>query len=199
MRTPNTADDQRVFVPSHRGAVFSGEYRYLLWRTWDVARPRLLWVMLNPSVADETKDDPTIRRCVGFSRQWGYGGLDVVNLFALRTSDPKILPFAADPVGPENDRYIAEAARHATEIAVAWGEHGGYMRRDPAVRALLGRHAAHPLQCLGFTKNNSPRHPLYVPRDTPLVPYRIGSGPGESGIEQLARDDRFKGGKQHHE
>lgn len=154
------------------GAVFVGDYRYLLWRTWDAALPRLLWVMLNPSTADETKNDPTITRCIGFSRRWDYGGLEVVNLFALRTTDPSTLRHAAEPVGPENDCYIAEAAIRANGIVVAWGEHGGYMGRDRAVLELLGRTTDRQLYCLGTVRNGCPCHPLRLARSTTLRTYR---------------------------
>ncbi|HKV84961.1 MAG TPA: DUF1643 domain-containing protein, partial [Ktedonobacterales bacterium] len=132
-------------VYQQSGAVFSGVYRYLLWRTWDAALSRLLWVMLNPSTAGETMDDPTIRRCVSFSRRWGFGGIEVVNLFALRAASPKELQRTPDQIGAENDRYIAEAASRATGIVVAWGEHGGYLGRDRTVMALLAAHSSLPL------------------------------------------------------
>lgn len=72
-------------LPQGNGAIIRGRYRYLLWRTWDMTRPRLLWVLLNPSTADDQTDDPTLRRCIRFSRDWQYGGLEIVNLFAFRT------------------------------------------------------------------------------------------------------------------
>src|SRR5262245_19133112 len=86
-----------------------GLYRYWLTRTWDNSLRRVCWVMLNPSTADAEQDDPTIRRCVGFARSWGAGGIIVVNLFAFRASDPKALLRAADPVGPDNDGHILKS------------------------------------------------------------------------------------------
>lgn len=150
-----------------RGAVFdpSDEYRYSLWRTWDSALPRVAFVMLNPSTADHRIDDPTIRRCMGFARQWGYGSLSVVNLFAYRTPSPAALARAADPVGPDNDRYLRAACRRARDIVLAWGTHGSLHGRDRAVLDLLGR-GRKPLLCLGTTRDGHPRHPLYLPRDT---------------------------------
>lgn len=147
-------------------------YRYRLWRTWDAARPRLLWVLLNPSTADGQADDPTLRRCIGFSEDWGYGGLEIVNLFALRTPHPQDLYRAPDPVGSENDQYIAAAASRAAGIIVAWGEQGTYRQRDRAVLALLSQHSAQPLRCLGLSRTGSPRHPLRLARSTHLVPYQ---------------------------
>lgn len=198
MRMPDTSDDHRVIISSHRGAVIAGDYRYLLWRTWDAALSRLLWVMLNPSTAGESSDDPTIRRCVGFSRSWGYGGLEVVNLFALRTAKPSTLRQATEPIGPENDRYIAEAATRADGIVVAWGEHGGYMGRDRAVLALLWRHIGRSLQCLGVNRDDSPRHPLYVASAVMLGPYLDGSESGHGRIEPLASEERFGNGTERH-
>ena len=103
------------------GAIIEGAYRYLLWRTWNAALPRALWILLNPSTADERIDDRTLRRCRGFTASWRFGGLEVVNLFALRTPYPRDLYKAADPVGAANDRHIIAAAKRATCIVLAWG------------------------------------------------------------------------------
>lgn len=148
------------------GAVIIGAYRYLLWRTWDQARPRLLWVLLNPSTADGETDDPTLRSCKEFSYRWGYGGLEIINLFAFRATDPRTLQREPDPIGPENDRYIAAAATDANGIIVAWGALGSFRQRDREVLALLSRQFAQPLRCLGSVQNGCPRHPLYVARST---------------------------------
>lgn len=138
-----------------------GTYRYRLTRSWSSDPRRVLWVMLNPSTADATLDDPTIRRCVAFSRAWGYGGLEVVNLFALRTAYPAELASHADPVGPLNDRHLAEAAGEADLTVAAWGAHAAAGRRARAVLPLLDS----PV-CLGRTKAGAPRHPLYVLSET---------------------------------
>lgn len=159
-----------------RKAIIAGEheeYRYHLGCTWDAARPRLLWVLLNPSIADDTTDDQTLRRCTRFSHDWEeYGGLEIVNLFAFRATDPRDLQRAPDPIGPENDWYVAEAASRAAGIIVAWGERGTYRQRDCAVLALLSLHSAQPLRCLGTTRNGCPRHPLYLAGSTRPVPYQ---------------------------
>jgi hypothetical protein len=154
------------------GAILSGRYRYLLWRTWDETRPRLLWVLLNPNTADEQTDDPTLRRCIRFSREWQYGGLEIVNLFAFRTPHPHDLHRAADPIGSENDQYLATAAARAAGIILAWGEKGTYLQRDRAVLALLSLYSTQPLYCLGIAHNGCPRHPLYRPGSTRPVPYQ---------------------------
>jgi hypothetical protein len=161
-------------IPRHAsGAIIFGEYRYLLWRTWGEAAPRLLWVLLNPSTADERADDPTLRRCTAFSRAWGYGGVEIANLFAFRTPHPQQLRQPSDPVGSENDRYLVAGATRAGGIVAAWGADGGYQGRDQVVLALLARHASQPLMCLGTTRNGSPRHPLYIAGSTILMPYRF--------------------------
>jgi hypothetical protein len=119
--------------------------------------------MLNPSTADAVRDDPTIRRCIGFARRWGYGGVEVVNLFAFRASDPRALRGAPDPVGEKNDRHLASVARRVDAMVVAWGVHGALAARDREVLTLLSRWAR--LLALGWTRSGSPRHPLYLRRD----------------------------------
>lgn len=150
-----------------RGAQISrcGRYRYNLIRRWSDG-PVATFVMLNPSTADGTEDDPTIRRCIGFARGWGMGGLDVVNLYALRSTDPRGLWATDDPVGPENDYHLrshAEAARNVGwPLIAAWGANAK-ADRVHAVLALPGMTA---LQALGTTKDGAPRHPLYLRSDS---------------------------------
>lgn len=141
-----------------RGAWADGRYRYLLWRRWAEA-DSLLFVMLNPSTADAERDDPTIRRCIGFARAWGFGGVEVVNLFAWRATLPRQLAAAKDPVGRHNDAAILEAVARSRAVIAAWGVHGALRGRDAQVARLL---AATRLRCLGVTRDGAPRHPLYV-------------------------------------
>jgi hypothetical protein len=143
------------------GATFdpTGVYRYHLWRVWDEDAPRVAFVMLNPSTADARQDDPTLRRCLGFARAWGYGTLDVVNLFALRATDPNALRHALDPIGPDNDIYIQDVTRRADLVVAAWGNRGILHNRDRQIGRLL---AGLPILCLGLTDQGHPRHPLYV-------------------------------------
>lgn len=150
------------------GAVFdpTGRYRYLLWRRYAVG-PCVAFIMLNPSTADWGRDDPTIRRCVAFARSWGYGALEVVNLFAYRASSPAELIRVSDPVGPENERYLADAARRADLVVVGWGIHGSLGGRDALVVRLLDA----KLYCLGTTQNGQPRHPLYLAATVMPVPW----------------------------
>jgi hypothetical protein len=155
------------------GATFSadGRYRYRLWRSWDASRPRVAFVMLNPSTAGARRDDPTIRRCQGFARSWGFGGIEVVNLFALRATDPRLLRLADDPVGRENDRHLRSALTRSSLVVLAWGAHGSLRERAAAVRGLISRRRP---RCLGLTRSGEPRHPLYLPGDARLVPVRSG-------------------------
>lgn len=155
-----------------RGAVFSEcrRYRYALWRIWDEDIPYAMFICLNPSTADEKKDDPTVRRCVGFARSWGYGGVCVTNLFAYRSTDCRALRRVQDPVGPENDEWLQRLAREVGIIVAAWGNHGSYRGRD---REVIGMFPS--LSCLELTKRGQPRHPLYLKSDlepTPLHPER---------------------------
>lgn len=144
-----------------------GRYRYTLGRSWGRGRGMLLWVMLNPSTADANADDPTIRRCVDFSKRWGYAEMVVVNLFAYRSSNPGALTgVCGGAVGADNDRTIIEVGLRARDTVAAWGNHGGLMGRDLAVLPDL-----ESPKCLGVTKGGFPCHPLYVPRDTKLIPY----------------------------
>jgi hypothetical protein len=152
-------------------AVFSEDraYRYQLSRTWgDESRP-VVWIMLNPSTADAMADDPTVRRCAGFAKAWGFASLRVVNLFALRSTDPRGLA-CADPVGPANDGFILLAAQAGALVIAAWGTHGHLRGRGAQVTRMLGE-ADISLDCLGVTKDGHPRHPLYVRADAELVPY----------------------------
>jgi hypothetical protein len=145
-------------------------YRYALTRAWKAGAPRLLWVMLNPSTASELRNDPTVARCENRARSLGFGAFRVVNLFAFRATDPRALRQVADPTGPENDRAVAEAADWADTVLCAWGVHGALRSRDAEVVAML-RRGGHALWHLGLTKGGQPRHPLYLPKEAPLLPW----------------------------
>jgi hypothetical protein len=136
----------------------NGDYRYTLMRQWDWSDKVVTFIGLNPSTADATQDDPTIRRCVGYARDWGYGCLYMVNLFAYRSTDPLQLQLARDPVGPLNDKTILEVVGRSQLVVAAWGNHGIYMNRDLKVRELLkGK-----LHALKVSKIGQPGHPLYL-------------------------------------
>ena len=156
------------------GAVISdcGKYRYHLWRIWNSELPVMVWVMLNPSTADATQDDPTIRRCIGFAKREGCGGISVRNIFALRATNPKDLLKHPDPVGPENESHLLSARNSflMSVLVVGWG---------CTIPSLRGRYTT-PIacllpqspQCFGVTKNGDPKHPLYLPKNAPLVEWR---------------------------
>jgi hypothetical protein len=140
-------------------------YRYLLTRGPAGAREHVVFVMLNPSTADQEQDDPTIRRAIGFAHRLGFARLSVVNLFALRATDPAHLYRARDPVGPDNDDAIRAAVAEATLVVAAWGNHGALRGRAAEVAALLPAY-----HCFGTTRLGQPRHPLYLPYATALAP-----------------------------
>jgi hypothetical protein len=152
---------------SSRDAVFSdcGRYRYSLTRTGLFGAGTCLFLMLNPSTADAEVDDPTIRRCVGFTAAWGFNRLEVANLFAFRATDPRAMVMAQDPIGPKNDQHLLSAATRADRIVCAWGAHGGHMQRSAIVQRLLAS-AGHRLHHLGLTKDGQPKHPLYLAAST---------------------------------
>lgn len=153
-----------------RSAEFSPcrTYRYRLIRRW-AEGPMLNVIGLNPSTADETQDDPTVRRCMGFAKAWGYSGLIMTNLCAFRATDPADLAKAGRPLGPRNDVTLYREAKAAGLVLAAWGAHplavaqGRWVVQD----ALSGVE----LRCLGLTKVGAPRHPLYVPASTPHVAF----------------------------
>jgi hypothetical protein len=156
-----------------------GTYRYALLRVVDLGldgldgkQERCLnVVMLNPSTADAVENDPTIRRCIGYARSWGYGELMVTNLFAFRATDPRDLKRADEPIGPENDAYIRKIAEAADLIVVAWGSHGTHRRRDEEVVRILAEVGKEP-HCLALTATGQPVHPLYQRADLMPTPYR---------------------------
>lgn len=140
-----------------------GRYRYVLRRRWTdypSHNKTAVFVMLNPSTADASKDDPTIRKCVGFAKRWGLDGIAVVNLFAWRSPNPGDLLLADEPIGPENDKWISEVTSdpHASVFA-AWGSHGEIHRaRVRAVCALIPA----AMRCLALSMSGQPRHPLML-------------------------------------
>lgn len=164
-----------------RGALFSdcGQYRYSLTRRW-AEGPAMCFILLNPSTADCTSDDPTIRRCVAFSKREGAGALEVVNLFAFRATDPAELWQTVKPELAEQDaKAISAALGRAAKVVVAWGAsiRSGRWIGDPVADEVLELIAGAGLTpyCLGTTKEGHPRHPLYCKRGEALVPFRGGA------------------------
>ena len=136
----------------------TGVYRYNLIREWDSSLPRVLYIMLNPSTANHEKEDQTSRQCLYFSKKFGFGSLEVVNLFSIISTDPTKIKHILDPIGKENDTYILEAAKRANKIIVAWGgEHFINKRNQEIASMLISR--GYKLYCLDVTKSGHPRHP----------------------------------------
>lgn len=151
------------------GAAISecGRYRYSLTREWSDGN-LLTWCMLNPSTADADIDDPTIRKCIGFSQRWGYSGIYIVNLFALRATDPRELKKADDPVGPKN---IGRLRAIISPVVVAWGGSIPKTQQADNLARILrnrawGNREFEEWWCLGKTKWGEPRHPLMLPYST---------------------------------
>jgi hypothetical protein len=156
------------------GATFSDckRFRYTLTREWDATLPKVAFIGLNPSTADETIDDPTIRRCIGFARTWGYGGLLMLNLFAFRATKPadmwKAWRRGVDIIGGA-ENWVAALQSYAKEqncdrIIAAWGTHG-LGRGGEVSKSWLA------LECLGLNVDGSPKHPLYLKGDLVPVSY----------------------------
>jgi hypothetical protein len=149
-----------------------GIYRYTLTREWEDGKC-VAWIMFNPSTADASIDDPTIRKCVGFSRRWGFGRMIVVNLFAIRSTDPKTVRKTADPVGPLNNYWISAACKEAREVVLAWGcgQHFpiSHTSRHFEVIRMLGDEKS--ITCLGKGMGGHPKHPLMLPYSTPRIEF----------------------------
>lgn len=145
-----------------RGAIFSEcrKYRYVLHRIWQPKKAGVAFVGLNPSTADANVDDPTIRRCIGYAERWGYGGIFMVNLFAYRATDPKVLKTVSDPVGQLNDIYLLANTGTGQLTICCWGSHGVYMDRAADVLCLI-----EDPHYLKLTKSGQPGHPLYLKKD----------------------------------
>lgn len=155
--------------------IFSSDrkWRYTLWRDFTIgscdmfSKPKphagqfTQFLCLNPSTADETIDDPTVRRCINFSKLWGYDGFCMTNIFAWRDTDPKGMMAQPDPVGCDNDMWISKIAKETGIIICAWGTHGKFMSRDKRIKEILVPFKD-KVFCLGINSDGSPRHPLYI-------------------------------------
>lgn len=162
-------------------------YRYTLTRMWDGMKPRCIFAMLNPSRADANTDDPTIRRCLRFAKDWQCGSLHVVNLFAYRASKPKdlltiVTTSKSTAVGQDNNDYIAltlDTERDSKDIFVlAWGNYGVHPKLKWRRNEFLSRFGEYPWQCLEITKEGEPKHPLYCRMVLPR-PYQVTTGEKE--------------------
>lgn len=128
----------------------------------------MLFIGLNPSTADENKDDQTIRRCIDYAQRWGYGGLKMANLFAYRATLPSDLKKAKEPIGVDNNGYIKELSKGAAITIVAWSNDGSYLDRDKDVLKLIEE----PM-CLNINKSGQPSHPLYQKKELQPKPYLL--------------------------
>lgn len=182
-------DQDVLFNAKHHisGAEFSPcrTWRYALWRLWDWQGHAncVAFIGLNPSTADEIKDDPTIRRCIGFCKRWGYGGYYMLNAYAYRATDPKVMQAAVDPVGPGNDEAISYYLNRVGLVVAAWGVHCSLEREQQVCR--LPYRVIH---CLGQTKAGRPRHPLYLRADSKL---EVFYSPG--GVPEMNHSSNGKG------
>ena len=151
-----------------KSAILSADrkYRYVLTRIWDETKPTVVFIGLNPSIADEETDDQTIRKCIGYAKRWGYGKLIMVNLFAFRSTDPSLLKKVEDPIGPDNDSYIQKCMSESNLVIACWGNHGSFNNRSQEVYDLVKS-----LYCLDINKSGEPKHPLYIKRDIKPKPY----------------------------
>ncbi len=149
-------------------AVFSKckKYRYALWRIWDSTRPYAMFIGLNPTAADAVSNNPTTNRCIGFAKSWGYGGLCLTNLFAYLSAQPTGLRAAKDPIGPDNDQWLAKMAKDAGIIIAAWGNDGSLFKRSQMVATSISN-----LHCLKINKSGEPAHPLYQPGSAGPIPF----------------------------
>ncbi|MDD5301464.1 MAG: DUF1643 domain-containing protein [Elusimicrobia bacterium] len=155
------------------GADFSacGKYRYFLWRTWEHGKQHLGAVMLNPSKAGASHNDPTIIRLIKRAQGLGYGGLAVVNLYAWISTDPRGLRDAQDPIGPDNERHLLRVAA-CPVVLLAWGAHADPDRAAAVVALLRAQPRPPRLVHLGLTNEGQPKHPLRIRYTQPLEDYR---------------------------
>ena len=149
-----------------KGALFSAceNYRYALWRNLPGTKRPVTFIMLNPSTADAEKDDPTVRRCIGYATEWGHDILYVGNIFAYRATDPKVLRRKKEPQGVQTDFYLLDMAKQSELVIAAWGNHGDLNNRGRDVCTLM-RMAGIELYALRILKTGQPSHPLYLPKN----------------------------------
>ena len=141
-------------------------YRYNLMRIWGSSLRTILFIGLNPSTADETEDDPTIRRCIEFVKSWGFGGLAIVNLFAFISPHPSLMLKEQDPVGPVNNKHIKIHLGDTDQTVLIWGATKGVTSRVADVLEMV-----RDPWCIKHNKDGSPAHPLYLKKDLELIPY----------------------------
>ncbi len=151
-----------------KDAIISSDdkYRYVLSRIWDESKSKVMIIGLNPSTADASQNDPTIRKCIKYAKSWGYGGIYMLNLFAFRTSKPKVMFSADEPIGVENDQYLMDYSLKCDKVVCAWGNDGNYKNRSSEIKSKLSN-----LYYLARNKSGEPSHPLYLKSE--LTPARF--------------------------
>lgn len=147
----------------------NNEYRYVLHRVWDKTKPKIAFIGLNPSVADERQDDNTVRKCINIARRDGFGSMIMLNAYAYRSTDPKALTTQSNVVGKHNDRHIAKECKNAAKIVIAWGNHATDDRHLTLLKVLVGQQ----LWCFAKNNNGKPKHPLYISLKAPLSLYNL--------------------------
>ena len=147
------------------------KYRYHLLRMWNVVeKPKMaMFVGLNPSTADASVDDPTVKRCVGYAKRLGCDGMHMMNIFAYRATDPAVMKAVGDPVGELTDEWLKVIALDAEIIVCCWGTHGKHLSRGVQVERMLKKTRNISLFCFGLTATQDPKHPLYLRSDQPLI------------------------------
>lgn len=142
-------------------------YRYVLSRIWDDSLPKIMFIGLNPSTADENEDDSTINKCINYAKKWNYGGIYMLNLFAFVDTYQNELYYEKDPIGELNNKYLKEYAGLSEKIVVAWGNNGAYKGRSKEVYDMFNH-----LYCLKINKTGEPHHPLYISSNIELQEYK---------------------------
>jgi len=150
-----------------KSAEFSPDrkHRYSLWRIWDPIKPCCTFIGLNPSIADEDINDHTVTRCANYAKDWGYGGMYMLNLFSFRATYPAVMKCCRDHSHSSNNLHILRIVFKCSKIICAWGNHGSFENRDQEILRLL---RGYDLYCLDISKTGQPKHPLYLKKD--LVP-----------------------------
>jgi hypothetical protein len=158
---PDITDSQCIWAGNKK------QYRYVLKRTWDKTKPKIVFIGLNPSTADEKIDDNTVRKCITIARREGFGKMTMLNIYAYRSTDPTVLKKHFNPIGELNDKHIYEECAAASKVVVAWGSHASDDRHETLTKMLEGL----TLWCFAKNKDGKPKHPLYISNKAPLILY----------------------------
>lgn len=152
-------NNECIFSPDRK-------YRYTLWRVWEANKPYCMFIALNPSKADEIRNDNTVTRCINYAKDWGFGALLMTNIFAWRETKAELMLLEKEPIGIDNDKYLLECAQNAGIVIAAWGNHGKHLNRGEQVKKMIPN-----LYCLKISNKGNPWHPLYLKKDLKPIPY----------------------------